>query len=283
MGRYARGRTRRRGTRQGQHSATGPGLRLGGRPSVVGSVPSAVESEGSSCFCAFACGHKDVLLMHCKSALVEDIGPKTQRGLEIQIRESREAGTGNGRPLRPFRRSRDSRVSSRCAPSRMELTGSDRRQPGRGDKRRGRREKPGGSNEDGRSWARRGRSRTLPQGHRTGHQLRKAASPLGSGRRLRRRYWRSLRGTNLRARSQVSSSDPSPHQRTFIHRSPSSSTSWVRKLSHTNAGPSGSCPSGTTASGTVHPYTFGSCPVGGGTHVTWSLLTVSGSPSARTV
>jgi len=59
--RCARGRTRRRGTRQAQHSATGPGLHRGGRPSVVGSVPSAVESEGSSCICAFACRYKDVL------------------------------------------------------------------------------------------------------------------------------------------------------------------------------------------------------------------------------
>ena len=141
-----------------------------------------MESEGSSCLCDFACRHKEVLLACTANLLSLRISvPKPSVVSRPKHMSVERPVTCNGRPLRPVRQSRDSRVSSRSAPTWMELTESERRLPAKGDKGRVCKETPGRLNENGGSWAQRGRCGTFPQVPRTGHQLKKAASPLGSG------------------------------------------------------------------------------------------------------
>ena len=141
-----------------------------------------MESEGSSCLCAFACRHKEFLLACTANPLSLRISvPKPSEVSRPKHMSVERPVTCKGRPLRPVRQLRDSRVSSRRAPTWMELTESDRRQPAKGDKGRVCKEEPGRLNEKGGSPAQRGRCGTFPQVPRTGHQLKKAASPLGSG------------------------------------------------------------------------------------------------------
>jgi len=58
----------------------------------------------------------------------------------------------------------------------------------------------------GQAYGVRARAGSCPPRPWSRHQFRKAASPFGSWRCLRRQCWLTLRGSNLRARSQVSSS-----------------------------------------------------------------------------